>query len=33
MGQAVWSYQGDKVLIWWKKIKDGRLDPDILEDK
>ena len=25
----LWSYQGDKVLNWRKKIKDGRHDPNI----
>ena len=29
IGLTVWSYQGDKVLIWRKKIKDGYHDPDI----
>ena len=28
--KQLWSYQDDKVLIWRKKIKDGRHDPDIL---
>ena len=28
--KRLWSYQGDKVTIWQKKIKDGRHDPDIL---
>ena len=26
---GLWSNQGDKVLIWWKKIKDDRHDQDI----
>ena len=28
--KRLWSYQGDKVQIWRKKIKDGRHDPNIL---
>ena len=27
--KRLWSYQGDKVLIWREKIKDGRHDPNI----
>ena len=27
--KRLWSYQGDKVLIWQKKIKDGRHDQKI----
>ena len=30
--KRLWSYHGDKVLIWRKKIKDGRHDPDILSN-
>ena len=27
--KRLWSYQGDNVLIWRKKIKDGRDDPNV----
>ena len=27
--KRLWSYRGDKVLIWRKNIKDGRHDQDI----
>ena len=27
--KRLWSYQGDKLLIWRKKIDDGRHDPNI----
>ena len=29
LDKRLWSYQGDKVQIWRKKIKDGRHDPNI----